>query len=213
MKHTSHLFELLRLAEKFNFAFLLPAIHMCIHHDYTLTTIMQAKLSPNQIERLVLGRIRIVRNLRSTFFGDVFDRDYRLECPEGEEHCTKEKYQFMLETFCDGADDSGVLWFIFGGSDVFRRFDFSDINNLCQTCKQKLEKGYLDGCNRVWDELPRYLPLGSWEELKRARDQGIQQATYMFRLQSLISRCYARSSWRELRFSARPLTTVLNILV
>jgi hypothetical protein len=52
-------------------------------------------------------------------------------------------------------------WFLVAGETVWKQVE------LCETCRAAFIKCYDKGCQEIWEALPSYFNLGSWDSLKR----------------------------------------------
>jgi hypothetical protein len=110
--------------------------------------------------RCLAARMRLMREYQSNVLGYarelmVGDDDAGCERPEV---CAL-KATSELMRIVDANEDTHC--FLVAGKTAWKHVD------LCRTCRTAFIKRYDKGCQEIWDALPSYFDLGSWDDLKR----------------------------------------------
>ncbi|KDR79507.1 hypothetical protein GALMADRAFT_243610 [Galerina marginata CBS 339.88] len=147
---------------------LLPAAYLlCIMNitlENTFRPLLSAdgtvlRLSPDSIEKLAVGRVRICQAIAQHKYGwcRTYDPAKNPDCLD-QHKCVKARLDCLMNL------STGIKWDALGK--VFRSLSPSIRDKLCANCVDKIMPLYEAGVEKIWDELPTYFGLPAWADLK-----------------------------------------------
>jgi hypothetical protein len=113
----------------------------------------------------LLARVRLMREYRTVVLDSVRKISRGAAPPScGNPVLCETAAHVAIGRLDDAVDSGNGNWFIGSKKNFWKQA------NLCKPCRVACSDGYQKACQQVWDALPSYFELGTWEELKARSD-------------------------------------------
>lgn len=157
------LIKWLHLVEEFNLSFLMPALLLRICSSMTMQQILESDISRGGLNTLLLGRERLLQDLKNTVLSGA---DLNLqECNAA--GCLYTKHQFLMNVLSHDPTHE-PFYYLRRSRDPGPVFHAQFCDKCHVSVKAKLDAGR----EALWNKLPQYFALESWEELRKKETEG-----------------------------------------
>ncbi|EDR12744.1 uncharacterized protein LACBIDRAFT_323434 [Laccaria bicolor S238N-H82] len=166
-------FDFINLAQEVDLHSVLPAMYYTcvkyeklndVFHGYTNTDGSITQLSPKVQACLAIGREQLAYALKRHTFSWLYNKRI-IPCPRcsSQKECAAARNHLIRKVWMPVPNIGLAL-------NVWDRGEFA--SGLCSVCAYTAEKLFRSGQDKLWDELPSYFGLPSWDDLQDFDDSG-----------------------------------------